>query len=145
GSVAYKTAAFKDRDGSLGLGAASYVVIHDGVNNSPAVDPDSCQIKPTWNAAVCKGDGGRMSFTNGRGFGFGAISAGAAPGGELPPVKLSYKDKEFSIAVGTNIRANTEMKAVTERTSMDLHVLELDAGSWVILEIPGFTKADGGV
>jgi cell migration-inducing and hyaluronan-binding protein len=145
GSVAYKTAVFKDRDGSLGLGPNSYVVIHDGVNDSIAVDTEACEIKPTWNAAVCKGDAGRMSFINGRGFGFGGISAGAAPGGDLPPVKLSRKGtKEISIAVGTNVRANTEFKATTERTSMDLHVLELDAGNWVIVEIPGFTKAASG-
>ncbi len=27
---------------------------------------------------------------------------------------------------------------------MDLHLIELDAGSWVIVEIPGFTKATAG-
>jgi cell migration-inducing and hyaluronan-binding protein len=145
GSVAYKTAAFKDRDGSLGLGPNSYVVIHDGVNDSVAVDKANCEIKPTWNAAVCRGDGGRMSFMNGRGFGFGGISRDPAPAGDVPPVKLSRKGtREFSIGVGTNVRANTEMKATTERTSMDLHVLELEAGNWVILEIPGFTKAASG-
>jgi cell migration-inducing and hyaluronan-binding protein len=144
GSVAYKTAAFKDRDGSLGLGANSYVVIHDGVNDSIAVDKDFCEIKPTWNAAVCKGDGGRMSFSNGRGLGFGGISGGLTPQTGLPPVKLNFKGKEISIDVGTNVRANTEFKATTERPSMDLHVLELDAGNWVIVEIPGFTKAASG-
>jgi cell migration-inducing and hyaluronan-binding protein len=144
GSVAYKTAAFKDRDGSLGLGPNSYVVINDGVNDSIAVDKDFCEIKPTWNAAVCKGDGGRMSFSNGRGLGFGGISTGPAQAGNLPPVKLNFKGKEISIDVGTNVRANTEFKATTERASMDLHVLELDAGNWVIVEIPGFTKAAAG-
>jgi cell migration-inducing and hyaluronan-binding protein len=144
GSVAYKTAAFKDRDGSLGLGANSYVVIHDGVNDSIAVDPSFCEIKPTWNAAVCKGDGGRMSFSNGRGLGFGGISGSLTPQTGLPPVKLNFKGKEISIDVGTNVRANTEFKATTERPSMDLHVLELDAGNWVIVEIPGFTKAASG-
>ena len=69
---------------------------------------------------------------------------GAAPAADLPPVKLSRKGKEISIAVGTNVRADTEFKATTERTSMDLHVLELDAGKWVIVEIPGFTKAASG-
>jgi cell migration-inducing and hyaluronan-binding protein len=144
GSVAYKTAAFKDRDGSLGLGPNSYVVIHDGVNDSIAVVPEACEIKRDWNAAVCKGDGGRMSFSNGRGLGFGGIAAGAAPAGELPPVKLNHKGKEISIAVGTNVRANTEFKATTERPSMELHVLELDAGNWVMVEIPGYTKAASG-
>jgi cell migration-inducing and hyaluronan-binding protein len=59
-------------------------------------------------------------------------------------VKLNFKSKEISIDVGTNVRANTEFKATTERPSMDLHVLELDAGNWVIVEIPGFTKAASG-
>jgi len=145
GSAAYKTAVFSDRDGSLGLGPDSFVVIHDGVNDSIAVDTEACEIKPTWNAAVCKGDVGRMSFVNGRGLGFDAIAGGGGGGGAaLPPVILSRKGKEISIPVGTNVRAGIEFKATTERTSMDLHVIELDAGSWVIVEIPGFTKAASG-
>ena len=126
------------------LGPNSFVVINDGVNDSIAVDTEACEIKPTWNAAVCKGDVGRMSFVNGRGLGFDAISGGLAPGAPLPPVILSRKGKEISIPVGTNVRAGTEFKATTERTSMDLHLIELDAGSWVIVEIPGFTKAASG-
>ena len=144
GSAAYKTAVFRDRDGSLGLGPNSFVVIHDGVNDSIAVDTEACEIKPTWNAALCRGDVGRMSFVNGRGLGFDQISGGLAPGAPLPPVILSRKGKEISIPVGTNVRAGTEFKATTERTSMDLHLIELDAGSWVIVEIPGFTKAASG-
>jgi hypothetical protein len=145
GSWAYKTASFKDRDGSLGLGPDSYVLIHDGPNNSVAVHSEACQVKPKWNAAVCKGDIGRLSFIDGRGFAFGNIGRGNGPSGEqLPPVKLAYKGKEFSIPVGTNVRAGTEIKVTTERTEMDLHVNELDEGSWVILEIAGFANADSG-
>ena len=55
GSMAYKTAVFKDRDGSLGQGPNSYVLINDGVNDSIAVDTDACEIKPDWNAAVVQG------------------------------------------------------------------------------------------
>ena len=62
GSTSYKTAAFRDKDGSLGGGPNSYVLIHDGVNDSIAVDAQACEIKPTWNAAVCKGDVGRLTF-----------------------------------------------------------------------------------
>ncbi len=40
-SASYKTAAFRDRDGSLGGGPNSYVLIHDGVNDSIAVDTAS--------------------------------------------------------------------------------------------------------
>jgi cell migration-inducing and hyaluronan-binding protein len=91
---------------------------------------------------VCKGDVGRMSFVNGHGLGFGTISAGG--GEKLPPVILSRKGKTISIPVGTNVRSGIEFKATTERTTMDLNVIELDAGSWVIVEIPGFTKAASG-
>jgi cell migration-inducing and hyaluronan-binding protein len=75
GSTSYKTAAYRDKDGSLGGGPNSYVLIHDGVNDSIAVDAEACEIKPTWNAAVCKGDVGRLTFGGG-GFG-GARGAGA--------------------------------------------------------------------
>jgi cell migration-inducing and hyaluronan-binding protein len=143
GSMAYKTAVFRDRDGSFGRGPNSFVVIHDGVNNSIAVDAEACDVKPDWNAAVCNGDVGRMSFVNGRGLGFDAISAGGS-NAALPPVMLSHKGNEISIPVGTNVRAGTEFKATTERSTMEMHLIELEAGAWVIVEIPGFTTAAAG-
>jgi len=147
GSLAYKTAVFRDLDGSLGLGKPSFVVIHDGVNNSIAVDDSSCEINPDWNAALCTGDVGRMSFVNGRGLAFGRISAGMGNNRDLPPVILSRAgvEEEISIQVGTNILANTEVKVTTEREDMELHAIELDKGSWVMLEIPGFKQADAGM
>ena len=75
GSTSYKTAAFRDRDGSLGGGPNSYVLIHDGVNDSIAVDAQACEIKPTWNAAVCKGDIGRLSFAGPGGLDSAALGA----------------------------------------------------------------------
>ena len=51
-----------DKDGSLGGGPNSYVLINDGVNDSIAADAEACEIKPTWNAAVCKGDVGRLTI-----------------------------------------------------------------------------------
>ena len=44
----------------------------------------------------------------------------------------------------TTIRGGTEIKAVTERPSMSISVSELDSGSWVIFELPGFTSATTG-
>ncbi|HLU05920.1 MAG TPA: hypothetical protein VKZ91_05135, partial [Woeseiaceae bacterium] len=147
GSLAYKTAVFRDRDGSLGLGTSSFVVIHDGVNDSIAVDEEACEIKPDWNAALCEGDVGRMSFVHGRGLAFDSISPGGGFGIDqsLPPVILSRGGKEISIPVGTNVRSGIEFTATTERMTMDLHMIEMDAGSWVIVEIPGFTHADSGM
>src|SRR5947199_6348973 len=112
GSTAYKTAVIRDKDGSFGGGPNSYVLINDGVNDSIAVDTEACEIKPTWNAAVCKGDVGRLSFGGGGGFGGargaaparGAAAGPGAPGGRFgapagppqPPVVLSRNGKEFT-------------------------------------------------
>jgi cell migration-inducing and hyaluronan-binding protein len=199
GSTAYKTAVIRDKDGSFGGGPNSYVLINDGVNDSIAADAGACEIKPTWNAAVCKGDVGRLNvggpggggrgFGGGGGRGFGG-GAGAGPGGgqggaalaggpgvgngggapgaggalgagggapgaggrggfgraggpAQPPVVLSRNGKEYNLT-GTNVRAGTEIKVTTERQTVSLSLTELDAGSWVILELPGFTTAASG-
>ena len=44
----------------------------------------------------------------------------------------------------TNVRAGTEIKVATERPSVSLTLTELDPGSWVIFELPGFTTAASG-
>ena len=44
----------------------------------------------------------------------------------------------------TNIRAGSEIKVTTERPSMSLNLTEMDSGSWVIFELPGFTTAASG-
>jgi len=187
GSTAYKTAVIRDKDGSFGGGPNSYVLINDGVNDSIAADAGACEIKPTWNAAVCKGDVGRLNFGGGSG-GFGgrgglgggrgagpapagasgpgaataragtggpvAVAGGAGapgrgPGGRgpggppQPPVVLSRNGKEYNVT-GTNIRAGTEIKVVTERPTLNLALTELDKGSWVIFDLPGFTTAASG-
>jgi len=63
---AYRTAAIHDLDGSTTGIPDSYVLIHDGENDSVATD-DSCEIHPTWNASVCAGDIGRLQFSIRRG------------------------------------------------------------------------------
>jgi cell migration-inducing and hyaluronan-binding protein len=42
------------------------------------------------------------------------------------------------------VRAGTEIKVATERPSVPLTLTELDSGSWVIFELPGFTTAASG-
>jgi cell migration-inducing and hyaluronan-binding protein len=165
--VAWKAAAFHDKDGSVGGIPNSYVLIHDGVNDSIATDPSLCDIKPDWNAAVCTGDIGRVSFGGpggapvGGGRGAGPAGAGGAGPGAAgpgaggaggpgafgagrppaqPPVVLSRDGKEYSFNSGT-VRAGIEIKVTTERPSLNLTLSELDAGSWVIFELPGFTTA----
>ena len=187
GSTAYKTAVIRDKDGSFGDGPNSYVLINDGVNDSIAADAKDCEIKPTWNAAVCKGDVGRLDIggpggpggPGGGGFGARAArccrswrrcrlpawppSPSAGPGGRpvdpvvqaevsaeavaaaaaQPPVVLSRDGKDYDLT-RTNVRAGTEIKVTTERPAMDLRLSELDRGSWVIFDLPGFTTAASG-
>ncbi|MEO5923142.1 MAG: G8 domain-containing protein [Bryobacteraceae bacterium] len=201
GSTSYKTAAFKDRDGSLGAGPNSFVILHDGVNDSIATDTQACEIKPTWNAAVCKGDVGRLTVGGAAPAGGGPGGPGAAkggpggpgaakggpggpgaakgaPGGPVAaggpggpgaakggpggpgaakgapggfgapaapqlPVVLSRSGKEYTTTT-TNVRAGTEIKLATERPTVNLSLNELDAGSWVIFELPGFNTAASG-
>ncbi len=189
--VAWKAAVIHDKDGSVGGVPNSYILLNDGVNDSIATDTTACEIKPTWNAAVCTGDVGRLSFGGpggapvggGRGAslygapapvggaGPGAAAAagapvaaagpgGPAPGGAAgppgalgagganrppppPPVVLSRNGREYTFNSG-NVRAGTEIKVTTERPSVNLTLTEMDAGSWVIFELPGFTTAASG-
>jgi cell migration-inducing and hyaluronan-binding protein len=175
GNGSYQTAVFHDKDGSVSGVPNSYILINDA-NDSIAID-DACEIKPTWNAAVCKGDVGRMTVgapgrggRGGRGAGGGRGGAPAAGGrggagagrggagvvvgarnGVLgapppagPPIVLSRNGKEFRVTAETNVRAGTEIKVTTERPALNLSVKELDRGSWVILDLPGFTTAASG-
>src|SRR6188474_2605395 len=78
GSGSYRTSVFHDKDGSVGGVPDSFIVINGGI----ALD-EACEVKPTWNAAVCKGDVGRMTVSAGGGGRGGAPGGGrgGAPGG----------------------------------------------------------------
>jgi hypothetical protein len=69
-------AVFKDVDGSLGGGPNSYIVLDTGI--AAAADDKDCKIEPTWGAALCKGDLGRVTINAG-GAG-GGRGGGGAPG-----------------------------------------------------------------
>ena len=56
---------------------------------------------------------------------------------------LTRNGKDYTLTA-TNVRAGTEIKVTTERPSVSLRVSELDKGSWVILQLPGFNTADAG-
>jgi cell migration-inducing and hyaluronan-binding protein len=183
-SQAYKASVIRDKDGSLGAGPNAYILINDGVNDSIATDTEACEIKPTWNAAVCRGDVGRLTVgaagggagpggpgagaprAGGAGPGAGGPGAGApraggagpgaggpgAPGARAggagaapaqPPVVLSRNGRDYNVT-GTNVRAGTEIKVTTERPSVSLTLTELDKGSWVIFQLPGFNTAAAG-
>jgi cell migration-inducing and hyaluronan-binding protein len=58
---------------------------------------------------------------------------------------LSRSGTEFTADGETNVVAGSEYKVSTERPSLNINVKELDAGSWVMFELPGFTTAASGV
>ncbi len=95
-------------------------------------------------AARPGGAGGPGGAFAGVSFARGRFGADAARGTGQPPVVLSRNGKDYSVAGQTNVRAGTEIKVTTERPSLSLSVTELDKGSSVIFELPGFTTAASG-
>jgi cell migration-inducing and hyaluronan-binding protein len=165
---AYRTAAIHDLDGSTTGIPDSYVLIHDGENDSVATD-DTCKIQPTWNASVCTGDIGRIQFairrggaTSGTGLalkdvalrsagpGRGAGPAGAAGPGRAAaapqqPITLSRNGKDFKITANqSTVRAGTEIRVKTERPEVSISLSEMAKDSWVVFELPGFANATSG-
>ena len=187
GSTAYKTAVIRDKDGSFGDGPNSYVLINDGVNDSIAADAEACEIKPTWNAAVCKGDVGRLNI-GGPGGGVvrrrrswsrcglvrcrsrwlqrwrwsrrpGGPGAAGGPGGPGGPgggfggggARCSCSAASRSQPQWQGLQPDRHQRTRRYRDQGDhrkavlaLRLTELDRGSWVIFELPGFTTAASG-
>jgi cell migration-inducing and hyaluronan-binding protein len=128
---AWRGAAIHDKDGSVGGVPDSYIVLDNGI----ADDDQACTVKPAWNAAVCKGDFGH--FAVGGNFGFGT-----APIPE--PVVLSRNGRRWEYTGQTTIRSGAEVRVETGKKDLSLALTEMDDGSAVIVELPGFTKAAGG-
>ncbi|MCX7036018.1 MAG: transmembrane domain-containing protein [Proteobacteria bacterium] len=145
-SAAWKVSAIHDKDGSVSGVPNSYILINDGAYDSIAADAQACQIKPDWNAAVCKGDVGRMNFARAAGGPIAGIGAGAAgtPPPPPPQIVLSRNGKTYTVTQSSNVRSGTEIKLATAEPSLNVNLTELDKGSWVILELPGYTSATSG-
>jgi cell migration-inducing and hyaluronan-binding protein len=129
-------------------------MLNDGVNDSVVTD-DTCVIHPTWNASVCKGDVGRLYLSERRPLSRvggraapapGAIAAAlAAPPAKEQPIALVRNGREFHITGNqSTVRAGTEIEVKTERPKVTLSVSEMDRGSWVIFQLPGFANAASG-
>jgi hypothetical protein len=168
GAVAYRSLAIHDLDGSVGGMGDAYILLNDGENDSVAID-DSCEIKPAWNAAVCMGDVGRLNFRPSQiqsppapgelrgGFGFGFVRPTPRPAGAAPvarpappappaPIVVVRNGKEHKITNNqSTVRAGTEIQVLTERPEVSLSVSEMDQGSWIMFELPGFASANTGV
>ena len=173
GGNAYRTLSFRDLDGSATGIPNSQVLLHDGENDSVATD-DSCEIRPSWNAAVCTGDIGRLNLSDSRGelpaavdlesrtarFALLASLGPNAPDTPLvkaqraalfsrrppqAPIALVRNGKEFKVhGDQSTVRAGTEIQVRTERPEVTLSLAEMNEGSWVMFELPGFAEAASG-
>ena len=156
GGNSWRTLSILDLDGTTSGVPMSHINLHDGENNSVVTD-DTCVIKPDWNASVCTGDVGRLSFSPQRsGFTLGrpgtrppgapSLLAGIGnPPPPQPPITLLRNGTEFKVAgSASNVRAGTEIEVRTERPEVFLSVSEMNQGSWVMFELPGFANAASG-
>ncbi|MXO59731.1 transmembrane domain-containing protein [Altererythrobacter salegens] len=132
GRAAYRSATIHDMDGSLSGVPGAYVVIDNGIASAE----DTCETRATWGAAICKGDMGRLSIGNTKDFPeFGAPAT--------DPVVLERNGKRFEYNGETTLPSGAQIKVVTARNDLALHLREMDRGSWVIFELPGFTPPAG--
>jgi cell migration-inducing and hyaluronan-binding protein len=173
GGNAYRTLSIHDLDGSVTGIPDSHIMLHDGENDSVVTD-DTCEIHPTWNASVCTGDVGRLNLSDSRGEFPSAVDlesrtarfaliGGLSPNAPdtplvqaqraalrsrrppQPPIALVRNGKEFKISGDqSTVKAGTEIQVKTERQEVTLSLAEMDQGSWVMFELPGFTNAASG-
>jgi len=134
GRAAYRSAAFHDLDGSVGGIPGAYIVIDNGI----ASDEKNCEIKATWGAAICKGDMGRLSIDNTK------VFPEFATGPATDPVILQRDGKRYEYNGETTIPSGAEIRVATGKDKLQLNLREMDKGSWVIFELPGFTSTVGG-
>ena len=72
-------------------------------------------------------------------------TGGWAGGAAQPAIVLSRNGKDYTLpGTSTNVRAGTEIKVTTENPSVSLTLTEMDKGSWVIFQLPGFNTAASG-
>jgi cell migration-inducing and hyaluronan-binding protein len=131
-SAAYKSAAFHDLDGSVGGIPGAYIVIDNGI----ASHEETCEIKPSWNAAICTGDMGRLNIA-------GEFS-GFQTGPITNPIILQRNGRRLEYTGGQTIGSGAELRVETARESLILSLSEMDQGSFVIFELPEFTSASTG-
>jgi cell migration-inducing and hyaluronan-binding protein len=132
-SSAYRSAAFHDLDGSVSGVPDSYIVIDNGI----ASDEDDCEIKASWNAAICTGDMGRFSIAgNFSGFQAGPIT---------DPIILQRNGRRSEYLGENTIGSGAEVRVETSRDTLSLSLREMDRGSFVIFELPEFATAAQGV
>jgi hypothetical protein len=135
GRAAYRSAAFRDRDGSVSGKPGAYIVIDNGI----AAHEDQCEIRSSWGAAICQSDMGRFSIDDTREF----PEFGMRP--ITNPVVLVRDGSRFEYNGETTIGSGAEIRVDTGRDKLRLSLREMDQGSYAIFQLPGFTNAGEGI
>ena len=143
----------------------SHIMLNDGENDSVVTD-DSCVIHPTWNASVCTGDVGRLNLSDSR----RRTSSHSQSRNSDRSVRFALFDRWKSSGRGSGRsscsagahRACSKWQGISHhrqpehcacrhrdpgedrKTGSLSSLAEMDLGSWVIFEFPGFTKAASG-
>ena len=130
--AAYQSAAFRDLDGSVTGIAGATIAIDNGI----ASHEDACEIRVNWGAAVCTGDMGRFGISGDFDeFGFGPIAQ---------PIILQRNGRRVEYIGETTIGSGAELRVETGREDMLISLREMDQGSFVIMQLPGFAHASSG-
>jgi len=62
------------------------------------------------------------------------------------PIALVRNGKEFKVfSDQSTVKAGTEIQVKTEREEVTLSLAEMDEGSWVMFELPGFSNSVSGM
>jgi cell migration-inducing and hyaluronan-binding protein len=174
GGNAYRTLSFRDLDGSVTGIPDSHVMLHDGENDSvvtddtckiePTWNASVCKGDVgRLNLSDARGELPRAVDLESRTARFALLSSiGGGNAANTPlvqaqraalfsrrapqaPIALVRNGKEFKISGDqSTVKAGTEMQVKTERPEVTLSLAEMNQGSWVIFQLPGFTKAASG-
>jgi hypothetical protein len=174
GGAQYRTLSFRDLDGSVTGIPDSHVMLHDGENDSvvtdntckiePTWNASVCKGDiGRLNLSDSRGELPRAVNLESRTARFALLSSiggGNAPQDPLvqaqraalfsrrppqAPIALVRNGKEFKISGDqSTVKAGTEIQVKTERPEVTLSLAEMDKGSWVIFELPGFANATSG-
>jgi cell migration-inducing and hyaluronan-binding protein len=128
---AWRGAAIHDKDGSVGGVPGGFIVLDNGI----ASDEEACDIRPEWGAAVCHGDFGHFGLGGNMGFGTAPIEN---------PIMLSRNGRRWEYTGQTTIRSGAEVRVETSRDNLSLSLREMEDGSSVVFELPGFATTAGG-
>jgi hypothetical protein len=174
GGNAYRTLSFRDLDGSVTGIPDSQILLHDGENDSvvtddtceihPTWNASVCTGDiGRLNLSDSRGELPKAVNLESRTARFALLaSIGGGNASDDPlvqaqraalfsrrapqaPIALVRNGKEFKISGDqSTVKAGTEIQVKTERPEVTLSLAEMDKGSWVIFELPGFANAASG-